>query len=169
MRPYRRGVCTPRYRDGEALLAVDLGLRTGLAAYGRDGRLRAHRSQNFGTRARLKRGAASVLRGRDDLRLLVVEGDASLARIWAREAERHGAGVLPVTAETWRASLLRPSERRRGDDAKEAADRLARAVILWAGAERPTSLRHDAAEAILIGLWAVVRLGWLDSVPDEVR
>ena len=33
----------------------------------------------------------------------------------------------------------------------------------------PTALRHDTAEAILLGLWAVVELGWLERIPPEVR
>ena len=43
------------------LLAVDLGLRTGFALYGRDGRLVSYRSQNLGSKARLKRAAGSLL------------------------------------------------------------------------------------------------------------
>jgi LexA DNA binding domain len=35
------------------------------------------------------------------------------------------------------------------------------------GAAHPTSLRHDAAEAMLIGLWSVLEVGWLDE-PWEV-
>ena len=45
---------------------------------------------------------------------------------------------------------------------------LARRVIEWCGAPRPTSLRHDAAEAILIGLWGVLELGWVDALPAGV-
>ena len=40
---------------------------------------------------------------------------------------------------------------------KQAADGLAREIIEEHGAKRPTSLRHDAAEAILVGYWAVER------------
>jgi hypothetical protein len=92
---------------GPRLLAVDLGLKTGLAAYGADGRL---------------------------LRYV----------------------------------LLHPSERRDGQAAKRNADRLARAVIEWSGAARPTSLRHDAAEAVCIGLWGVLEVGWLAGLPAEL-
>ena len=42
-------------------------------------------------------------------------------------------------------------------------------MIEWSGAPRPTSLRHDAAEAILIGLWAALEAGWLADVPETVR
>ncbi len=42
-------------RNGmQTLLAVDLGVRTGLALYGGDGRLLRYRSQNFGSAARLR-------------------------------------------------------------------------------------------------------------------
>jgi hypothetical protein len=52
--------------------------------------------------------------------------------------------------------------------AKSTADDMARRVIEWCGAARPTSLRHDAAEAILIGLWGVLEAGWLDRVPESL-
>ena len=46
---------------------------------------------------------------------------------------------------------------------------LARRVIEWSNAPRPTSLRHDAAEAILIGLWGVLQAGQLPRLPTELR
>ena len=44
-----------------SLLAVDLGVRTGLACWGDDGRLRWYRSQNFGDAARLRRAIPALL------------------------------------------------------------------------------------------------------------
>jgi len=44
----------------------------------------------------------------------------------------------------------------------------ARRVVEWSDAARPTSLRHDAAEAILIGLWGVIDVGWLPGVPKAL-
>ena len=32
----------------------------------------------------------------------------------------------------------------------------------------PTSLRHDAAEAILVGLWGVLSAGWLRALPPAI-
>ncbi|MDT0632098.1 hypothetical protein [Rubrivirga litoralis] len=152
------------------LLAVDLGLRTGLALYGRDGRLVSYRSQNLGTRARLRRAAGSVLNNHAGVERLVLEGGGDIAEIWKRAGERAGLRVRVVDAETWRRPLLLPRERRSGADAKAAADGLARAVIEWSGAPRPKGpLRHDVAEAIAVGLWGVVRAGWLDGVPEAVR
>jgi hypothetical protein len=151
------------------LLAVDLGLRTGLALYGADGRLRWYRSQNFGTNARLRRGAFGVLKDLSGVEHLVLEGGGTLAELWAKEGERRGLRVRVVDAETWRRALLYPRERRSGAEAKAAADTLARRVIEWSGAARPTSLRHDAAEAILVGLWGVLQARWLDGPPAALR
>ena len=46
---------------------------------------------------------------------------------------------------------------------------MARRVIDWSGAPKPTSLRHDTSEAILIGLWAVLDAGWLDDLPRDIH
>jgi hypothetical protein len=145
-----------------ALLAVDLGVRTGLALYGDDARLRWYRSQNFGNAARLRRAVPNLLEG---VSHLVVEGGGALAVAWAAEAETRALVVRWVSAESWRAAFLYPREQRSGEIAKRAADELARRVIEWSGAKRPTSLRHDAAEAILVGLWGVLDVGWLPALP----
>lgn len=151
---------------GAALLAVDLGLRTGLAYYGRDGRLLAYHSQNFGSRARLKRGAYTLLHTQDGLERLVLEGGGDLAQVWLKEGERRGLTVRVVDAHTWRRTLLLAREQRSGKKAKEAADGLARSIIQWSAAPTPKGLlRHDAAEAIGVGLWGVIDAGWLDRIP----
>ena len=155
--------------SGMTLLAVDLGLRTGLASYSEGGRLLWYRSQNFGSRPRLKNGAVSLLKANPETGFLVVEGGGDLAPAWQRAAEKAGVRHVLVDAHTWRQDLLLPREQRDGPTAKQAADRLARRIIDWSEAPRPTSLRHDAAEAILVGLWAVLRLGWLAGIPAELR
>jgi hypothetical protein len=141
------------------LLAVDLGLRTGLALYDRSGRLVRYRSANLGTRARLKRAVPSIL-AEAAIEVVVVEGDRALGDIWERAASRRGAPLLRVAPETWRATTLLSREQRTGRAAKIHAGRLARRVIEACDAPAPASLRHDAAEAILLGLWAVGELGW---------
>ena len=159
-----------RLNPQPALLAVDLGLRTGFAAYARDGRLVWARSQNLGTRTRLRAAAVSVLDGLPGLERLVLEGGGDLARLWVGVAEKRGLGVRVVDAGTWRRALLLPREQRSGADAKAAADGLARAVIAWSGAAAPKGqMRHDAAEAVAVGLWGVLDAGWLDAVPEAVR
>lgn len=152
-----------------SLLAVDLGLRTGLALYGDDGRLQWYRSQHYGTRSQLKRGVYGLVKELSDLTWIVVEGGGPLAEIWLREAERRGIKAHQIQAGVWRQRLLFDREHRHSAQAKQTANDFARRVIDWAGAPRPTSLRHDAAEAILIGLWGVLEIGWLDDMPDALR
>ena len=147
------------------LLAVDLGLRTGLALYGRDGRLRWYRSQNFGNRSRLRRGAHGLLNELPQVTWIALEGGGDLATAWQSEARRRHLQLRQISAETWRRDLLHPRQQRSGAQAKATADDLARRVIAWSNAPKPTSLRHDAAEAILIGLWAVLSIGWLSELP----
>ncbi|WP_288089085.1 hypothetical protein [Roseiflexus sp.] len=152
-----------------SLLAIDLGLRTGFAIYGGDGKLRRYGSHNFGSAARLRRGVHGVLADLMDLEWVYIEGGGHLADIWMREAGRLGIAVRVVSAETWRRALLYEREQRSGDQAKRVADTLARQVIAWSGAPRPTALRHDTAEAIVLGLWGVLDVGWLGRLPNDLR
>ena len=151
-----------------SLLAVDLGVRTGLASYGEDGRLHWYRSHNFGTAARLRRAIPGLLDRPGDVTRLVLEGGGELAGYWGVEADRRGVLVRVVSADDWRELFLIPRERRSGAQAKAVADRLARRVIEWSDAPRATSLRHDAAEAIMVGLWGVLNAGWLRRLPPDL-
>jgi hypothetical protein len=150
------------------LLAVDLGLRTGLALFGQDGRLVWYRSQHYGTRTSLRRGAHGLLETLPELSRMVLEGGGPIAAVWVREALRRTIAVRQISAEDWRARLFDPAARRGRARSKESADAMARRVIDWSGAAKPTSLRHDAAEAILVGLWGVLEAGWLERVPVGV-
>ena len=136
------------------LLAIDLGLRCGWAAFADAGRLTAYGSRHFGSRTTLRKAVPQILDAYPRLALLVVEGGGDLFVPWEKEAARRGIAVKQVMGEEWRRTLLLPYQRRSGEDAKAAADGLARDVIERSGAKRPTSLRHDAAEAILVGAWA---------------
>lgn len=147
------------------LLAIDLGHRSGFALYGGDGKLMRYRSTNFGSVSRVKKAAWGVLRDAAPLAHVVAEGDRHLGEIWRRAAVKFDASFSLINAEAWRADLLLSRQRRSGSAAKDAAGDLAREVIAWSGLDRPTSLRHDAAEAILIGLWGVCQRGWLPDLP----
>ncbi len=150
------------------LLAVDLGLRAGLALYGEDGRLQWYRSTRFGTMTRLKQGLRSILQEASPLTFVYAEGDLHHFELWAKEATRLGAVARRVPPERWRAKLLLDRERRSGVEAKAHADTLARHLIEWSGAKGVTSLRHDAAEAILLGLYGVLEVGWLPELPPPL-
>jgi hypothetical protein len=152
-----------------SLLAVDLGLKTGLALFEDTGKLLWYRSHNFGTTERLKRGVPGILEGIDDLAALVIEGGGNLATVWEKEAHRRGIVLHKIGAEEWRKLFLYSREQRTGVESKKHAGEVARKVIAWAEASRPTSLRHDAAEAIMIGLWGLLHLGWLDKLPKELQ
>ena len=153
----------------DALLAVDVGLRTGLALYGQDGRLVWYRSHHFGTPSRLRRAVRGWLDEWPQLVCIVLEGGGQLADIWKREAAKHHIAVRQISAEDWRRQFLHPRQQRSGAGAKAHATTLARRIITWSNARRPTSLRDDAAEAILIGLWGALEVGWLTQLPEVVQ
>jgi len=150
----------------ERLLAVDLGLRTGLAVFGRDGKLIWYRSRNYGNKTRLRKAARSVIEEAGTVHVVAIEGGGDIAQPWVHEIERRGLDLIQVQAESWRKDLLLSRHQRNGPQAKKNADTLARKIIDWSGAKKPTSLRHDAAEAICFGLWAVRENGWLARFPQ---
>ena len=152
-----------------SLLAVDLGLRTGLALFGEHGKLIWYRSHNYGTTERLKQGVPAILGGDNAPTVMVIEGGGNLATVWEKEADRRGIVRYRIGAEEWRQRFLYSREQRSGPEAKHHAGEFARKIIEWSGTTRPTSLRHDAAEAIMIGLWGVVHLGWLHALPRELQ
>jgi hypothetical protein len=152
-----------------SLLAVDVGLRTGLAHFAPDGRLIWYRSQHFGSVPRLRRGVHGLLDRLPQLGWLVLEGGGPLADVWKREGDKRSLTVLQIGAERWRERFLYDRERRTASDAKHNAGEIARKIIAWSEAPRPTSLRHDAAEAIVIGMWGVLEVGLLDELPAELR
>lgn len=169
IRPLVLRSCTPLTVDTvPILLAVDLGLRTGFAFYSGAGRLVRYGSSHFGSTAQLRRAAASILDEYPQLTVIALEGGGDVALPWLREADQRGLHTIQVHAERWRSRLMVPRDRRSGERAKKQAGFVARRIIEWSGAPKPTSLRHDAAEAILVGFWAVVELGWIPSVPQEV-
>ena len=138
----------------EQLLAVDLGLRCGLACYQLDGQLLWYRSHNFGKRSRLKRAIEGLLKQHPLVAQLVLEGGDNFAKYWQSAAARRGLAVRQLYAETWRPSLLRARERTHGRDAKQAAIAMASQIIAECRGPKPTQApRHDAAEAILIGYY----------------
>mgnify|MGYP003313472119 CR=1 FL=1 len=148
------------------LLAVDLGLRTGLALYGPDGRLVSYRSKHFSSNAELRRGAASIIDGHPGLGWSWLEGGGYLGVIWEKHASFRDIRFNQIQAEDWRRGLMLPRQQRSGDRAKREADGLARKIIDWSGAPKPRgALKHDAAEAILIGLHGALRVGLLERPP----
>jgi len=144
----------------ELLLSIDLGVKTGMAMYSSDGRLLWFRSRNYGNKSRLKKAIPNLL-SEDDLRYLVIEGGGPLLKMWLQEAERKNIEVFATMADDWRKDLLLSREQRSGKDAKHNAMAHAYQVIDHLADNRATSLTNDAAEAILIGLWGMMKVGWI--------
>ncbi|MFP4285638.1 MAG: hypothetical protein ACLFQG_08810 [Desulfovermiculus sp.] len=145
-----------------SLLGIDLGLKTGLALYNAQDGLVWYRSTNFGSRGRLKAGIFNLLNSVPDLERIVLEGGGDLACIWTKEAARRHIAVKRISAEVWRRDLLLPRHTTCGVKAKKSAVDLALTVIQSSEAPRPkTRLNHDCAEAILIGYWGAIDMGWI--------
>lgn len=151
-----------------ALLSVDLGLRTGFAVVGDDGRLIQVRSLHIGSLPQLRRAVPALLAQVPDLTHAVLEGGGAIADVWLRELQRRGVESRMVSAETWRKRLLLPRDQRNGDDAKRNAEILARRLIGWSDLAQPKALRHDAAEAVLVALWALLELHWPVTPPADL-
>ena len=151
------------------LLAVDLGLKAGFALFGRDGRLRWYRSKHYSSPSQFKRGMFAMLREVPEMAHLVLEGGGPLADIWIKEADRRRLPVLQLAAEEWREVFLWTRERRSGRQAKQNAREAARRVAAWSGLPGPTSMNHNAAEAVMAGFLGLLRLGWLESIPLALR
>lgn len=137
------------------LLAIDLGVKTGLALYDTEGKLSWYRSHNYGNKSRLKKHIPEIFNDIPGLTYLVIEGGGPLAEIWKSMAKRSGIKTIQVFAEQWRKQLFYDRQIRDGEMAKNNAIELARKVIIESGLPKPTALRHDTAEAILIGLWGI--------------
>lgn len=149
------------------LLAVDVGLHTGLALFDEQPRLLWYRSHHLPNPLKLKKMIAKLLRAPPRTTHIYLEGGGPLAELWQREAEKLAIGLRQIQAESWRNRLFYARQHVTGSQAKKEADGLARLVIDRLGGRKPTQLRHDTAEAILIGLYGLLELGWLDSWPDK--
>lgn len=149
------------------LLAVDVGLHTGLALFDDSSRLLWYRSHHLSNPQKLKKIIAKLLRDDPRPTHIYLEGGGPLADLWMRDAERLGIGIRQIQAEQWRRRLLYPRQHKSGPQAKREAGELARQVIDALGGKKPTQLRHDTAEAILVGLFGLLELGWLESWPID--
>lgn len=155
--------------SSEYLLAVDVGLHTGLALFDDQTQLIWYRSQHFASPSKLKKVIGSLLREPPRPGHLYLEGGGPLVELWQSEAAKLGVQVVKLHAEQWRRELFYARQHSSGAKAKKEADGLARQVIEQFGGKRPTSLRHDAAEAILIGLYGLLQLGWLKDWPLKTQ
>ncbi len=151
------------------LLAIDLGVRTGLALFNSDCKLEWYRSQNYGNKERLSRDVYSILKNIPELRLIIIEGGGPLFKIWKKEAIRLDIELRQVQAHEWRKDMLYKREQRNKKMAKQHAIQYASKVIEKLSATKPVSLTDDVAEAILTGYWVLKKEDWCANEPANLR
>jgi hypothetical protein len=151
----------------EFLLAVDLGVKTGFAMYSSRPELLWYHSQNYGNKFRLKKAIPGILNQDDRIDYLVMEGGGSLQKIWDASLEKMNIEVIHIMAEAWRKVLLLDREQRKGKMAKDKALMYALKIIDRLSEKKTASLNVNAAEAIMIGLWGINKLGWIKN-PDHI-
>ena len=148
------------------LLAVDAGIKTGLALYDHHVNLCWYRSHNMGSLTSLKRASYNILRSTQNLAYLVIEGGGPITEAWIKEAKKLNITVIQTDAGKWRPNLLYNREQRSGIKAKQTAIIMAQRIISQSCSKSKNTPTHDAAEAILIGLWGCMQTGWLQKLPD---
>lgn len=146
----------------EHLLAVDLGVKTGLALFDSGGTLLWYRSRNYGNKQRLRTDIQNVINDIPSLRFVFIEGGGDIARLWLKECRKRKIHFRQIYAEDWRKDLFDPKEMRTGEQAKQKAIILAKQVIDQCQGPKPTSMLDDAAEAVLVGYWGMIQVEWID-------
>ncbi|MBW6490275.1 MAG: hypothetical protein K0B15_03660 [Lentimicrobium sp.] len=147
------------------LLAVDAGIRTGLALFDRTGKLVWYRSHNMGSISSLRKAVYTIINSVDCLDYLVVEGGGPITSVWLNTASKLGIKTLQTDAGIWRKELLFKRRFRNSGIAKESAIQLANQIIHLSEAPSYNPPTHDAAEAILIGLWGCKKINWIEKYP----
>lgn len=143
------------------LLAVDVGLTFGWACYSHSNQLISYGSHHCTRRAKLKTLSWHLLRQLPPHSVVYAEGGGDLNSLWRRNAEKHGLAFRSLPAEQWRDECFYSRDRSRGAEAKRAAQRIAHTLVASQGKTSATPLRHDTAEAIVMGWWALRELEWL--------
>ena len=152
--------------EKSCFVGVDLGLATAFAVYDRDGRLSGVRSRRFQSKDALRAAAGAILDEIPHVHSVILEGGGDLAESWQRAAAHRGIHLRIVQAHEWRRMFLYERERRDGAQAKAHAVKLAAQVVEWSAAKGVTAqLGHDAAEAIMVGLFGVSEAGWTAELP----
>ena len=118
------------------LLAVDLGLRTGMSLFSDNGKLLKYKEFHLADKADLEKVAAEVIEGwpremglSTTLTHIAIEGSAPpLWKIWKKVGRYQH--LLEVKPDEWRNDLLTRAESQSGDSAKAASLLVARQIII---------------------------------------
>lgn len=165
----------------QLLIAVDLGLRTGVSMFDDTGRLVRYENFHLDSVDHLRDTAKALL---DEWELdmnrhantlnneqkmfkvthVAIEGsDPPLADAW-RQACNGQRSLLFVKPEEWRGDLLTKEEIISGESSKAASRRMAEQIVAEYGASNTKNdcrdFQTDMAESILLGLHVTRRLSW---------
>ncbi|MEW6134667.1 MAG: hypothetical protein AB1583_02995 [Bacteroidota bacterium] len=150
------------------VMSVDLGVKTGIAVFSSEGRLRWFGSRNYGSINSLRNDLPRLLHSHAPLRVLVLEGGGVLENVWMREAHYRNIAVVSFHAGHWRQLFFGSDPLMHTNRAKMKAVDLARAVIGLIGENRASLPIHHAAEAILTGLCFLYEEGKVE-LPVEIH
>lgn len=137
------------------ILAVDLGVKTGMALFEASGEPVWVRSSNFGNATRLKKAVPGFLDALPERSILVMEGGGTMGEIWKKEAKKHSISIVQIHAGEWRKDIFYQRDQRSGVSAKNNALQLAMQILRKSGIPAPKSMTDDAAEAFLVGYWFI--------------
>ena len=168
------------------LMAVDLGLKSGIAVYDENGQILHVENVRFIDPTQLEEGLQRLIEPWQVSHVVIEGEDRKLYNIWKKTIERMFGGgrneedeeeeeeeeeddmqpsvlVSRVIAEDWRRLLLTSKERRSARLAKQAASLIARQIVKKSPRLQDIGMTTDAAEAVLIGHYAVRVLGWANN------
>jgi predicted phosphodiesterase len=162
--------------NNHLLLAVDLGLKSGVSLFSSDGKLVRYEQFQF-ERDSLERSIPRMIRQWEDqagdcckvTHLAIEGGDTALLGMWERATP--GISTLRVRPEEWRAELLTWKENKNGASAKAASRLIARQMVTDFGImeEHCGKFPTDMAESVLLGTHVARRLGWIQREPAVRR
>jgi hypothetical protein len=81
-------------------------------------------------------------------------------------SQRQGIPVRQISGEDRHAGFSVRETRRIGTDPSRVPIRWPDGRLSPSGAARPTPPWHEGVKAILIGFWGVLKVGWLDRMPE---
>jgi hypothetical protein len=148
--------------DCRRLLAVDLGLRTATAVLDGSGEILQVDDWRFTDLPHLEGALEGILLNYNITHVVVEGADMKLNRIWRKAVAKYELPYARVVAEDWREALLLPKERKNKQVAKDAAVLIAKQFWDKKLDHNGSSakLTKDAAEAVMVGLYALSVLGW---------
>ena len=167
----------------ELLMAIDIGLKSGVALYNRQGALVRY-EQFYFERDTLQRDAQELIQEWerdcneettfDEIQFKVthiaMEGaDAYMLNAWAEAAPNRS--ILRVSPEEWRSDLLTAKEKKSGHNAKASSRLIARQIVGDFGMMEQHSgkFKTDVAEAVVMGFYVARKLGWIQREPPVRR